>query len=169
MFGFVRLPCHRCGLCLKGDRIESTLSSSPEHTGSSPSCVTVSTFCSVLDGTKVPSPKRVLSISSGQKMPSIKAGTGVENNHVEPPTKRPCLTPDLVLSGKTSSERIGKMESTLRQQAKWVFCELQYRCLACGKSVCNGECAPGCYRCGSRSHRYDLQIQHDSANKNSTE
>lgn len=156
LFGFVRLPCRRCGLCLKEDTIEPTLSSPPEHIGSSPACVTVSSIRGVQDDPQVSSPKRVLSISSGQPTTPINVGKVVKEYHVEPPIKRQCVAPNNVHSGKTSSDGVGKLETVLRQRAKWVFCELQYRCLACGKSVCNGECAPGCYRCGSRSHSYTV-------------
>ena len=44
----------------------------------------------------------------------------------------------------------------MRRKAKWVFLELQYRCIPCGKSFCNGECAGGCYRCGSQNHKYTV-------------
>ena len=78
------------------------------------------------------------------------------NIPVEQPVKRSRIESDNVLREQKVSEEEKKVENDFRRRAKWVFCELQYRCLLCGSTTCNGECASGCYRCGSQSHRYTV-------------
>jgi hypothetical protein len=78
------------------------------------------------------------------------------NDLVDYPSKRPCNQSDNVLVVKQASEDASKTEKVLRRKAKWVFNELQYRCMGCNKSICNGECAGGCFRCGSRNHNYTI-------------
>jgi len=116
MYGFVRLPCRRCGLCLEETDSPTVV----------PSGVTTVTS------------KHMLSTNCGK--PS--------------PTKRSCTVANNVLKGQQVAEAENKTIIVLSRKAQWVFDELAYRCLACCKSTCNGECAVGCFRCGDRSHRH---------------
>ena len=120
MYGFLRHPCGRCGLCLREE--------TPPN-----------------------------SIETGQDMKE-NCPEGVFPHHVvEPsPTKRSCTMNNNVLIGKEAEESQNNFTKELFRKAQWVFTDLQYRCLACGKSLCNGECATRCcYRCGSRQHGYN--------------
>ena len=119
MYGFVRLPCGRCGLCL--------METGPPSTTDVPSGG--STSCS----------QSLLPFPSGK--PS--------------PTKRSCTANNNVLISKQLGESSSKKTVlVLSRKAQWVFNELRYRCIACNKSICNGECAVGCFRCGDRRHGY---------------
>ena len=132
MYGFVRLPCDRCGLCLEKQ-------SSPI---SAPSSNVMSTKRSCISGNNALTQTSPVSVPSSTK--SCKP----------PPTKRLCTSSDNVLLGRQIGEEKNKDIKDLSRKAQWVFCELKYRCLSCGKSICNGECAGGCFRCGSRQHGY---------------
>ena len=58
-----------------------------------------------------------------------------------------------VLTSQQVAEENLKVSKLLRRKAKWVFGELLYRCLACGKADCNGEmCLNACFRCGNKQH-----------------
>jgi hypothetical protein len=118
MYGFLRHPCARCGLCLQEEI-------SPDHVQSG-------------DTRKVICPDGVSSDRSVQRSP----------------TKRSCTLTDNVLIGKEVVETKNNFTKELFRKAKWVFTELRYRCLACGKSFCNGECVNACFRCGSIQHGY---------------
>ena len=128
LYGFVRLPCGRCGLCKVSKRADST--SSQLQAGPVRSSVASAVFPA----------KRLLSKESDELATS----------------KRPCITTDNILESQKVAESENRLTQVLRRKAKWVFNELDYRCLACGKSLCNGECAGGCYRCGSRDHRSNI-------------
>ena len=135
-YGFVRLPCDRCDLC-----VSRNLSN-----GESKEMVTGSDLIGRSQDKAVPSfvPSSVLVRKTSTMLP------------VEQPLKRPRIDSESVLRGQKISDEEKKVENDLRRKAKWVFCELQYRCLLCGSTICNGECASGCYRCGSRSHSYTV-------------
>jgi hypothetical protein len=137
LYGFVRLPCDRCGLCQVGKRIDSTsVRVKPNRTTSNERLATKTSFV------------------CGANFHSKRTLTGESGGPIL--IKRPCTTSGNVLVGKQVSEVQNRATKVLCRKAKWVFSELQYRCIACGKSFCNGECAGGCYRCGSRSHRYTI-------------
>lgn len=57
---------------------------------------------------------------------------------------------------KISADKRSSQEKNIRRMAESVIAELLYRCIACGKATCNGECTVGCYRCGSRYHQTNL-------------
>jgi hypothetical protein len=136
LYGFVRLPCNRCGLCRNREQVR------PENPYSKSTPISAVTTRS--------SPPSNLPGSSNMSRQILGKETSV------PQSKRPRTEMNSVLAGKEIAERESKDEMKLRRKAKWVFCELLYRCLVCGKSTCNGECAGGCYRCGSRSHSYSI-------------
>jgi hypothetical protein len=136
-FGFVRLPCDRCGLCVS--RLLSIRESKEEMVDD---CALIRRSQDKVAPSPAPSSFLVRKITT--------------NIQVEQPVKRSRVDSDNVLREQKVSEEEKKVENDLRRKAKWVFCELQYRCLLCGSTTCNGECASGCYRCGSRSHSYTV-------------
>jgi hypothetical protein len=138
LYGFVRLSCGRCGLCVQGKGIDSTLL--PIQAGCNPSSDISTTNRVPTQSTSCLQTKRILSEESQNFLSS----------------KRPCTRSDNVVATQKHAEAESRLTKVLHRKAKWVFTELQYRCLACGKSLCNGECAGGCYRCGSRYHRYNV-------------
>ena len=88
-------------------------------------------------------------VHSSKPLPSKRSQAGEINLN---PYKCRRIETNAVVSSKLISENASKSSKLLCKQAQWVFSELLYRCIACGKSVCNGECVNGCYRCGDRSH-----------------
>lgn len=162
LYGFVRLPCDRCGLCrpeknipplplsvvskkdwLVPGKISSSFAASSKNTSTLPlstlsksdRLLPMNVFSS--NSTQSSFPKRILSAESSIQSTS---------------TKRSCTTTDNVLANKQASDDDERVRRVLFRKAQWVFLELQYRCIACGKSICNGECGSGCFRCGDRSH-----------------
>ena len=131
LFGHVRLPCGRCGLCEFGKEVDSTLSSVP--------MVAISADVFAGRSNCVPAKHR----ASDQSVVSLCS-------------KRQCLKSDHVVENKKIRKAESHTTADLHRKASWVFIELHYRCLGCGKSLCNGECAGGCYRCGSRYHGYNV-------------
>lgn len=114
MYGFARLNCTSCTLCLK----PSDQANNEEDTGR----------------------KRTVADSDSSF-----------------PTKRSksCAI-NCIKAAQTISNEISKEERKTRRSAEEVFCELLYRCLACERADCNGECVKGCFRCGDRYHRTNV-------------
>jgi hypothetical protein len=136
-YGFVRLPCDRCDLC--------NIRKVPQQEHKD--VVVSGTLIGSSPAKTAPSPVSSSSVFL-RKMPA--------QIPIVLPMKRPRIESSNVLLGQQVSEETNNAEKELRRKAKWVFCELQYRCLLCGSTICNGECVPGCYRCGSRSHSYTV-------------
>ena len=136
LYGFVRLPCDRCGLCRK--RVELVGKNKTPILPTSSTVLTPAKTTPDLPSSSGGIRKVSPTFSSAQS------------------SKRPCVGSSSVLLCNLASEESSKTEKVLRRKAQFVFYELQYRCLACGKTICNGECAVGCFRCGSRTHSYNI-------------
>jgi hypothetical protein len=132
LYGFVRLPCGRCGLCTTPHSVTSTY---PVKKHTVQLHANVAVFPDVC--------------SSRSRNPIVSA-------YKAQPVVGSSETLCDVIENKGVAEEEGRIVKVMRRKAKWVFCELLYRCIACGKSICNGECVIGCYRCGSANHRYNV-------------
>jgi hypothetical protein len=147
LYGFVRLPCERCGLCLDSNRVDSRTTN----------CLLPSSTISRVRPDSIPS--KELEVANGPSSSDLAISmkrAPVNGIRDSVPSKRQCTTMDKVLVDKEVREQESRITKVLCRKAKWVFIELQYRCVACGKTICNGECAAGCFRCGSRHHRSNV-------------
>jgi hypothetical protein len=125
-YGFARMPCARCGLCLRPES-ESTCDET------------------VVGGAM--EKKRATPLNPYQKRKDIGEDHGDSNK------KTRSDDANIILVSQEISNVLSKKKRDLHRKAKWVFNELFYRCLVCGKAGCNGEmCLKGCYRCGDRTH-----------------
>jgi hypothetical protein len=126
-FGFARLPCNRCGLCLGVDVDTSTHVKSPGGAGR-------------IANEKTPVNPYKKRIASSEAV----VATAKRNRIADP---------DEVTLNQLVAEESAKVSKILERKAKCVLDELLYRCLFCGSAVCNGElCLKACYRCGDRYH-----------------
>lgn len=125
-FGFARLPCNRCGLCLRSS--DAQVNQLTKETTSSAAQKAIVN----------PYKRRDVSIASNTNQ-----------------TKKGRLSgPNDVHTSQKVAQETSKLMKELRRNAKWVFSELLYRCLVCGKADCNGElCLNACFRCGNRCHK----------------
>lgn len=140
-YGFARLPCTRCGLCLNAV-IPSLSSSFPSSVESTP------TDSDNFGLTENEVESRVLVNPYKKRVMDTRI---VTQDHTK--KSRQTYTDSVLVSSQIRSEDISQVSKILRRKAKWVFCELLYRCLHCGTATCNGElCLKACYRCGQRNH-----------------
>jgi hypothetical protein len=138
-FGFARLQCNRCGLCLR--------SNSKCSSNSSLNRVSLSNVAGQHEEPHVPQRGCGALVN-----PYKKRTASIETDCDD--TKRIRLKDrNDVLTSQQVAEETMKVSKLLRRKAKWVFGELLYRCLACGKADCNGEmCLNACFRCGNKFH-----------------
>jgi hypothetical protein len=159
-YGFARSPCLRCGLCIKSLRsvdrssivcpvvmdsivVREFVTNLEEPTGTTSKSSTSSNVPTGDSGVDI---TEVADGSIGRsKRP---AGQVLPCN----PYKISRVDTDKVLESKNVSETDSKISKELCRKAEWVFSELSHRCLSCHRSVCNGECGKGCYRCGDIKH-----------------
>lgn len=131
-YGFARLPCNRCGLCMKHVHSVSSDRSDQEQQSGLQSGLGVSNDV-------VLNPYKKRSVTREDCGEPSKKSRIHKNN-------------DFVLN-RQKAEDTSKASKLSKRKTKWVFSELLYRCLVCGTVDCNGElCLKGCYRCGDRYH-----------------
>ncbi len=136
-YGFQRPKCDRCTLCLKS----STISSEKNHGvivdhkdyGDRLMCQE-----NILDKSR----KDVKSCYSDSNAAVKRARIG-----------EPSLICSEVNSAKLSADKQRSQEQQIMRRAECVFSELAYRCIACSRADCIGECGRGCYRCGDLMHQ----------------
>jgi len=137
-FGFARLRCGRCGLCLKidiPDTVKSLNGNYMSHAVGRPS-----------------QPNDISKEHGVLVNPYKKRMTGYEMSNDDNKKFRH-MVPNEVATKQHASEENMNVSKLLRRKAKWVFGELLYRCLVCGKADCNGEmCLNACLRCGNSRH-----------------
>ena len=145
-YGFVRLPCNRCGLCLRDGR-SALLNLSPEDTQ-----------LVHKDDELLPSQATDITTVSGAVVnPYKKKRAPVNDVDIDSVKKHRPGGSDSVATSQKTSEETSKVARHLCREAKWVFCELLYRCMVCGTAACNGEmCLNACYRCGDRYHKTNV-------------
>ena len=162
-YGFARLACTRCGLCLQGHtscppvmppsaKLDSLASICSPSTRNDRSKTTESPPGEAVDNLfALPgSPSVRIDSLAGKGSPLAKRVLLVEEP--EEPDKRPRTSTDQVALSQKEAEATRKATTLTKQKARWVFAELLYRCIVCGKAGCNGECAKSCYRCGDIYH-----------------
>jgi len=167
-YGFARLPCGRCGLCcnMGTAAIESSapLSSSVASPVQVNECdtpikVSSSPDVSLSDARVFYNPSKdgeeKLTVVSNIINPYKKRTMIHDNDSGTSKKNRQSLGFNGVVLFKQKAEVACKISKELKRKAKWVFCEMLYRCLLCGSACCNGELCLGgsCYRCGERRHK----------------
>lgn len=145
-YGFARLPCNRCALCIK---MRDSEQSDPSFAEQLLPAEVRESFPLVVLPTVVHESAMVV-------VNPYKKRSAVDGDERDDSKRHRNNNPSKVVTIRKVSEGNSKVTKTQRRNAKWVLSELLYRCLACGMADCNGElCLQACFRCGDRYHKHN--------------